>query len=123
MQAERINEGLQQELQQLRGSQAGTQQQELQQLRGSQAGTQQQQQLSEGQLLSKLVGAKLELAQADLTTQALKGQLERERKRHMQALAQLTNMQATLDEFIDEQNAAGVTGAGCKSSAVGCCVY
>jgi hypothetical protein len=108
MQAERINEGLQQELQQLRGSQAGTQQ---------------QQQLSEGQLLSKLVGAKLELAQADLTTQALKGQLERERKRHMQALAQLTNMQATLDEFIDEQNAAGVTGAGCKSSAVGCCVY
>jgi hypothetical protein len=111
IQAERINEGLQQELQQLRGSQAGTHQQ------------QQQQQLSEGQLLAKLVDAKLELAQADLTTQALKGQLERERKRHMQALAQLTNMQATLDELIHEQNAAGVTGAGCKSSAVGCCVY
>jgi len=108
-QAERINEGLQQELQQLRGSQAGPQQQ-------------QQQQLSEGQLLAKLVDAKLELAQADLTTQALKGQLERERKLHMQALARLTNMQATLVEFIDEQNAAGVTGTGCKSSAVGCCV-
>lgn len=96
MQAERSNASLQEELQQLRAGEAGLQYQE-------------RQQLSEGQLLARLVDAKVQLAQADLAMQGLRGQLERERKRHMQALARLTNMQATLDELIHEQNAAGVT--------------
>lgn len=108
MQAERSNESLQQELQQLRASEAGVHHHL-------------QQQPSEGQLLARLVDAKLQLAQADLTMQALRGQLERERKRHMQALSRLTNMQATLDDLIHEQNAASLVGTECKAGVVGCC--
>lgn len=63
-------------------------------------------QQSEGKLLHNLVDAKVQLAQADLTMQDLKGQLERERKRHMQALAKLTGLQTNFDQYVHEQHVA-----------------
>lgn len=92
-QAEQANSSLQEELRGLRESEA-TARQQL------------QQQQTDGQLLHKLVDAKLQLAQTDLTMQDLKGQLERERKRHMAALAKLTSLQSHFDTYINEQQAA-----------------
>jgi cell fate regulator YaaT (PSP1 superfamily) len=74
----------------------------------SEAQQQLQQQLSEGQLVHKLVDAKLQLAQADLSMQDLKRQLERERKTHVQALARLTSLQANFDQYNHEHQAAGL---------------
>jgi len=97
-QAERSDNTLQQELQQLRESEAAAKQQL-------------QQQDSEGQLLHKLVDAKLQLAQSDLVMQDLKGQLEKERKRHMEALAKLTSLQSKFDAYINEQHAVAAAVA------------
>lgn len=105
VQAERVNTNLQHELHELRTAESETQQQL-------------QQQLSEGQLVHKLVDAKLQLAQSDLSMQDLKRQLERERKRHMQALAKLTSLQDNFDRYIHEHQAGG--GDCCKP--VGCYV-
>jgi len=102
-QAEQANSSLQEELRCLRESEA-TAQQQL------------QQQQTDGQLLHKLVDAKLQLAQADLTMQDLRGQLERERKRHMAALAKLTSLQSHFDTYINEQQAAAT--AACTPRVV-----
>jgi hypothetical protein len=95
MQAERINTSIQEELHELRAARTAVQP----------AHTLLRQQ-SEGQLLHSLVDAKVQLAQADLTMQDLKRQLERERKRHLQALAKLTSLQTNFDQFVHEQHAA-----------------
>lgn len=85
LQAERANTCLQRELHELRTSETAAQHAET------------------GQLLHKLVEAKLQLAQADLSMQDLKRQLQREHKRHMQAQAKLTNLQSNFDCYIHEQ--------------------
>lgn len=92
LQAERTNAGLQRELHKLRTSQTAAQQAES------------------GQLLHKLVEAKLQLAQADLSMQDLKRQLQREHKRHMQAQAKLTSLQSNFDCYIHEQLQAAAGG-------------
>lgn len=69
-------------------------------------------------MVHKLVDAKLQLAQADLSMQDSKRQLERERKRHMQALVKLTSLQDNFDRYIHEHQGAG--GDCCKP--VGCYV-
>lgn len=85
-------------------------------MRESEAAARQQLQVQqpEGQLLHKLVEAKVQLAQADLNIQDVKGQLERERKRHVQALAKLTSLQNNFDSYVNEQQARDKCGA-CRS--------
>jgi hypothetical protein len=100
LQAERTNTGLQRELHELRTSETAAQQAES------------------GQLLHKLVEAKLQLAQADLSMQDLKRQLQHERKRHMQAQAKLTSLQSNFDCYIHEQQQQQAAACGDSSSRV-----
>lgn len=90
LQAERANIALQQELQQLRESEAA-------------AHRQLQEQQSEAQLLQQLVDAKLQLAQADLTQADLRGQLERKRRQLHALKAKLTALQHQVDSCSHEQ--------------------
>jgi hypothetical protein len=98
-QAERTLTSTQQEAAQLRQAKEGLEQQ-LQQLQADAA------------LLDQLVQAKLQLAQADLQAQALRGQLNKERDSGRQALARLTHLQSCYDALLNSRQAAAAAEGG-----------